>query len=320
MYGHSLKDKMNNSISTPCKYSALMGWTNKRKNRHLKLATAKREHITEYLRANFPGFEQAEISELPTELYVRETRHVISEYMLPMSDIWKNADHWDSIGYGGYPVDVQATSINDYGYVLSSPTQYAIPFRSLVPLEVENLVVVSRSAGYSSLAAGSARIIPTGMAAGEAGGAAAVHSILEDLTLRELSGHKEEMNELRYTLSRQGAMVDRFELPYPYQGKWFDESVQFLMDYGLVVGGYTNDLQVDEPLKALSFSNLLSSGLLRIDPTVHDQVAGKLNAANNKTGFDNQIFTRDSLASFLIEVFTSKLPVHNLGSKLWKPG
>lgn len=278
------------------------------KKQALEIGNREAEHITEYLRANFPGFEQAEISELPTELYVRETRHVISEYMLPMSDIWKNADHWDSIGYGGYPVDVQATSINDYGYVLSSPTQYAIPFRSLVPLEVENLVVVSRSAGYSSLAAGSARIIPTGMAAGEAGGAAAVHSILEDLTFRELSGHKEEMNELRYTLSRQGAMVDRFELPYPYQGKWFDESVQFLMDYGLVVGGYTNDLQVDEPLKALSFSNLLSSGLSRIDPTMHDQVAGKLNAANNKTGFDNQIFTRDSLASFLIEVFTSETP------------
>lgn len=284
------------------------------KKQALEIGNREAEHITEYLRANFPGFEQAEISELPTELYVRETRHVISEYMLPMSDIWKNADHWDSIGYGGYPVDVQATSINDYGYVLSSPTQYAIPFRSLVPLEVENLVVVSRSAGYSSLAAGSARIIPTGMAAGEAGGAAAVHSILEDLTFRELSGHKEEMNELRYTLSRQGAMVDRFELPYPYQGEWFDESVQFLMDYGLVVGGYTNDLQVDEPLKALSFSNLLSSGFMRIDPALHEKYAGKLQSMKNTAGFEEQSFTRDSFASYIIEVFTSETP----GKQPWK--
>ena len=142
------------------------------------IATGKKEtlHILKYLQTNFPGFEKAEIVSYPEELYVRETRHIWAEYQLPMADLWKNSDQWDSIGIASYPVDVQAQTPHDYGYVIASPKQYAIPFRSLVPKDIDGLLVVGRSAGYSSLAAGSARIVPTGMVTGEAAGtAAALH-------------------------------------------------------------------------------------------------------------------------------------------------
>ena len=76
------------------------------------------QHVVEYLRKEFSGFENAEIASYPSELYVRETRHILAEYQLPMSDIWKNSDHWDNIGYGAYPVDVQAQTPHDYGYVI----------------------------------------------------------------------------------------------------------------------------------------------------------------------------------------------------------
>ena len=131
------------------------------------------ENILAYLQKEFPGFEDAKIASFPTELYVRETRHILAEYQLSMADVWTNRDHWDSIGFGAYPVDVQAQTPQDYGYVLSDPKQYAIPFRSLVPKEIDGLLVVGRSAGFSSLAAGSARVVPTGMVTGEAAGVAA---------------------------------------------------------------------------------------------------------------------------------------------------
>lgn len=282
------------------------GLDKKSKTEALEKGNREAEHILSYLRANFPGFENAVIAEPPSELYVRETRHIKSEYMLPMSDIWKNADHWDSIGFGGYPVDVQATSLGDYGYVLSSPVQYAIPFRSLVPLEIENLLVVSRSAGYSSLAAGSARIIPTGMAAGEAGGAAAALSLEKNITFRQLANNEKAIQELRTGLKNQGAMLDHFDLTYPYEGEWFDGAVQFLMDYGLAVGGYTNDLGVEEPLNTLSFSNMLSMGLLRIDQELHSLHKSRLDAIYALEGVDQQILTRNGAASFMISVFTDE--------------
>lgn len=282
------------------------GLDKKSKTEALEKGNREAEHILSYLRANFPGFENAVIAEPPSELYVRETRHIKSEYMLPMSDIWKNADHWDSIGFGGYPVDVQATSLGDYGYVLSSPVQYAIPFRSLVPLEIENLLVVSRSAGYSSLAAGSARIIPTGMAAGEAGGAAAALSLEKNITFRQLANNEKAIQELRTGLKNQGAMLDHFDLPYPYEGEWFDGAVQFHLDYGLAAGGYTNDLGVEEPLNTINFSNMLSMGLLRIDQKLHNLYKPRFDAIYALEGVEQQILTRNGAASFMISVFTDE--------------
>ena len=86
--------------------------------KQLKKEKEKRSIFLDYLQKEFPGFEHAEIASFPTELYVRETRHIWAEYQLPMSDVWSNRDHWDSIGFGAYPVDVQAQTTNDYGYVI----------------------------------------------------------------------------------------------------------------------------------------------------------------------------------------------------------
>ena len=61
---------------------------------------------------------------------------------------------------------------DDWGGVVLKPKQYAIPYRSIVPLKVDNLLVVGRSASFDTLPHGSARVIPTGMATGQAAGAA----------------------------------------------------------------------------------------------------------------------------------------------------
>ncbi|WP_274306929.1 FAD-dependent oxidoreductase [Solibacillus daqui] len=238
-------------------------------NEAAKLAAiekGKREtlHIVDYLRKEFSGFENAEIVSYPTELYVRETRHILAEYQLPMSDIWTNMDHWDNIGYGAYPVDVQAQTPQDYGYVLSTPEQYAIPFRSLVPLEIDGLLVVGRSSGYSSLAAGSARIVPTGMVTGDAAGIAASLAILEGITVRELSKDEELIEQLRTNLKQHGAFVDHITSTYPYQDEWFDQSIQLLMDYGLVVAGYDNELPIEKEVSTHNFMNMLMSASKRM--------------------------------------------------------
>ncbi|AWE06336.1 FAD-dependent oxidoreductase [Lysinibacillus sp. 2017] len=220
--------------------------------------------IVDYLRKEFGGFENAEIAGYPTELYVRETRHILAEYQLPMSDVWKNSDHWDNIGYGAYPVDVQAQTPHDYGYVISTPSQYAIPFRSLVPLKIDGLLVVGRSAGYSSLAAGSTRIVPTGMVTGDAAGTAASLAIKEGVTFRELSKDEALIEQLRANLKHQGAFVKQVEASYPYEDEWFDQSVQTLINYGLVIGGYDNDLMVEKPVTTHNFMNMLMGSVNRI--------------------------------------------------------
>ncbi|RZT21555.1 FAD-dependent oxidoreductase [Fictibacillus sp. BK138] len=241
------------------------------KQKAIEIAKEETKHILAYLQKEFPGFEKAEVESFPPELYVRETRHVKTEYQLPMTDIWENKDHWDSIGFGAYPVDVQATSPGDYGYVISKPEQYAIPFRSLIPLKVDNLLIASKAAGYSSIAAGSARVVPTGMTLGEAAGAASAISIKNETTFREMSENKELIKNLQETLKEQGANLYAFDIKFPYEGEWFYENTKPLIDYGLVVGGYTNEFPVNKPISEVSFSNLLTNGINRMMPETAGQ-------------------------------------------------
>lgn len=269
------------------------------------------ENILTYLKMEFPGFENAEIASFPSELYVRETRHIWAEYQLPMSDVWTNRDHWDNIGYGAYPVDIQAQTPQDYGYIVSVPKQYAIPFRSLVPKEIDGLLVVGRAAGFSSIAAGSARVVPTGMTTGEAAGAAAAIASREGMTFREISKNEALIETLRTILAEQGAFVDHISTSYPYEGEWYDGAIQTLINYGLIFGRYDNDMKVDEGTTRESFIRIIKDGIYRVNPDKYNQIEDELElsyqeATQNKDsllrGKDvihllNQIFDEDLSAT-----------------------
>lgn len=261
------------------------------------------DHILTYLKEEFPGFEKAEVLSYPPELYVRETRHIWAEYQLPMSDVWTNRGHWDAIAYGAYPVDIQAQTPQDFGYIVSVPKQYAIPFRSLIPLEIDGVLVVGRSAGYSSLAAGSARVVPTGMATGEAAGVAAALSVKYDVSFREMSKNKAQIETLRETLAQQGAFVEQMTTDYPYKDEWYDGAIQTLINYGLIFGRYDNDMKVEEPATSHSFMQIIKDGIHRSNPDKFKQIEHQLHEV------DTEIFnaadipiSRDVVADILVKL------------------
>lgn len=272
------------------------------KKEAIEIGKKETRNVLKFLQKEFPGFEQAQIASFPTELYVRETRHIIAEYQLPMSDIWTNKDHWDSIGIGAYPVDVQTITPYDTGYVLCDPKQYGIPFRSLVPKKVEGLLIVGRSAGYSSLAAGSARIVPTGMVTGEAAGVAAALAIENGVSFHEMSQNAQLIERLRSKLEDQGAFVNHFYTDYPYKDEWYDESIQTLINYGLVVGGYNNNLKVEDVVTIQNFIYLLKGAISRSSPNNHN-LKTKLEVILSKfTGNRNETIKLNEATSILSEL------------------
>ncbi|MEC9488295.1 MAG: FAD-dependent oxidoreductase [Halanaerobium sp.] len=276
-------------------------------------------HILDFLQKNFPGFSQAEIASFPTELYIRETRHILAEYQLPLSDLWENKDHRDGIALGAYPVDIQARSKNDYGYVLCDPIQYAIPFRSLIPLKVNGLLVVGRSAGYSSLAAGSTRIVATGMATGEAAGVAAAISIRQGLSFREMAWQEETLAELRTRLQEQGAALEHFQLGYPYQGEWYYPALRKLLNYGLVCGGYRNDLQVDQDADTLMFANLLIQAVRRSKPELFAAKRALVERMYQEVfSRGKEPLTREKAAEMASLLLTGTRPDHSSGGSYWQ--
>lgn len=266
------------------------------------------KHVLAYLKAEFPGFENAEVKSYPSELYVRESRHIFAEYQLPLSDVWTNKDHWDGIGFGAYPVDVQAQVPNGKDTIYCNPNKYAIPFRSLIPLRIDGLLVVGRAAGYTSLAAGSARVVPTGMTTGEAAGVAAALANETDISFRELSKSKQLINKLRKRLTEQGAYVNHYQANYPYQGEWYDEAIQTLINYGLIQANYTNELDVDKMANRHTFIQILSDGIIRVAPEKYREYKDRLDEIHHKISTSsNGRITRDEAANYIAKLLFAKV-------------
>lgn len=219
------------------------------------------EYIIPYVRENFIGFEQAELVGTASQLYVRESRHVIGQYQLTIDDVLENRDQWDKIAIVAYPADIQPTAGQTYGTVIGSPDRYAIPFRCLVPLEVENMLVIGRSASYTSLAAGSARVIPVGMAEGQAAGVAAAYSLEKQISFRDMAADEKAISSVQKTLKKQGAYLDDFEVHEDFMDHWAYPGVKVIRGLGLLDGGYSNDYRLDEAVGKWRLQNMINNSM-----------------------------------------------------------
>ena len=225
-------------------------------------AKAELVHLLPYIRQNFTGFEKAELASTASRLYVRETRHIIGEYVLTIDDVLENRDQWDKIAIGSYPADVQPSIVQPFGTVIGNPDRYAVPFRSLIPLGVDNLLIVGRSASFTSLAASSARVMPLGMACGQAAGVAAAQSIMENKGFRQMSRDRAAIGRLQASLMDQGAFLEDFVIEEPIMSHWAYDGLAALRRIGLMDGGYRNDYRLEEPMDKWRFQYLLN-GVVR---------------------------------------------------------
>ncbi|MGN7384362.1 FAD-dependent oxidoreductase [Paenibacillus sp. SAFN-117] len=206
----------------------------------LELAKQEIPNVVEYLK-QYKEFENAELDAIAPELYVRETRHMVGLYRLSIIDLLENRDQWDRIAFGSYPADIQRTSPSDDGAIVVHPMKYAVPFRSIVPQDIDGLLVVGRSASYDTLAHGSARVIPTGMAEGQAAGAAAKLAEEHGVTFREMAASKPLIEVLQKRLNEQGMELEPYTLePQPYMKHKNYAGLKAAVYMGLAYGSYGN--------------------------------------------------------------------------------
>ncbi|MCU6709061.1 FAD-dependent oxidoreductase [Paenibacillus sp. J5C_2022] len=244
----------------------------------LELARQEIPNVVEYLK-EYKEFKHAELDAVAPELYVRETRHMVGLYRLSIVDLLENRDHWDRIAFGSYPADIQRTSPSDNGAVVLHPLKYAVPFRSIVPKDIDGLLVVGRSASYDTLAHGSARVIPTGMAEGQAAGAAAKLAEAHGITFRELAASKPLIEELQQRLNDQGMELEPYTLePQSYMKHKDYAGLKAAVYMGLAYGSYGNAaFDLDRPSNAQRMVNQMN-GARRMFP---EQLPGDPYAAVN---------------------------------------
>lgn len=224
------------------------------------IANEELPKITEFLRENLVGFKNVELVGTADEFYVRETRHLDAEYKLTVDDVLENRDFDDRIAFGSYPIDMQATVIDEGDLIIGKPDMYAVPFRSIVPKGFDNLLVAGRSTGYEALAHGSARTVPVGMTVGQAAGIASAYANKKNISFQSFIGESglRHMKSIQSILNQNGANL----YPIPtydnsIMNHWAYDGVKFLRSFGLIAAGYDNEYRMDETITKAEFIDLV---------------------------------------------------------------
>lgn len=142
------------------------------------------EGVARYLRERIPGFENARIEAIAPVLGVRETRHVVGEYTLTGADSLGGVTFDDSIGADASALDIHDPKGADVDF--QGLTPYEIPYRCLLPLKVEQVLVAGRCISADHAAHARSRNMPACMSTGQAAGVAAAVAVEQGVKVRDV--------------------------------------------------------------------------------------------------------------------------------------
>jgi predicted RecA/RadA family phage recombinase len=132
--------------------------------------------VTQFLKT-LPAFARAFVSHAAPQVGVRESRRAIGRYQLTREDVVSGRKFEDGIARASWPIELWEEGRLGATYeFLTDGTHYDIPLRCLQARDIDNLFVAGRCMSATHEALGSARVIGTCLATGEAVGRAAARS------------------------------------------------------------------------------------------------------------------------------------------------
>lgn len=152
-----------------------------------------------------PCFENSYFLEAYPWIGVRESRRLIGQHVLSEDDLLRSHRFDDAIATGCWYLDLHPNkttvgSANDFQPEKVQPAPYDIPYRSLLPRKLDNLLVAGRCHSATRGAHASSRVTVTAMAMGQAAGVAAALAVQQNVGPQEIQGTR-----VRDILSTQGA-------------------------------------------------------------------------------------------------------------------
>jgi hypothetical protein len=138
----------------------------------------------------------------PHQLYIREARRMVSDYVMTENEVLGKKEVPKPIGMGSYSLDSHNTQryVTDKGFVqnegdigVKAPAPYSIGYGAIVPKKSEcTNLLVPVCLSSSHIAYGSARMEPVFMILGESAAAAAVLAINDKVAVQDVSYEKLE--------------------------------------------------------------------------------------------------------------------------------
>lgn len=166
--------------------------------------------LMKFFKKYVPGFENSYLLQTAPQIGVRETRRIIGEHVFGVEDVAEGKKYPDVVMRSAYPVDIHSPVGRGYvrkddgkpGIAPPPGDWYEVPYRCLVPLGVEQLLVAGRCISSTHEGQAAMRIMPNCMALGQAAGTAAALSVRHEVSPRNL-----DTALLRQALLDQGAII-----------------------------------------------------------------------------------------------------------------
>jgi hypothetical protein len=144
----------------------------------------------DFMKKNIPSFENSFILDTASQTGTRGSRRLIGEYFITQDDLQNGKKFDDTIAV-----------IPHFGPQGGAPFIH-FPFRALVPVKVEGLLVAGRSFSSDAHANNMVNLIPHCIAMGQAAGTAAAIAIKQGISPRKV-----DYGTLQTTLMKQGVLL-----------------------------------------------------------------------------------------------------------------
>ena len=144
--------------------------------------------LSQFLRSDIPGFSDAHMTLLSPTVGVRETRKLEAIYKLTGQDLARGTKFNDGIVCCDNPIDdvMRSDASMTHDAIVDKGSYYTIPFRSLIPANVPNLMFAGRIVCADPVAFASVRGMPQCMAMGQAVGTAAALALKNKVAVQAI--------------------------------------------------------------------------------------------------------------------------------------
>ncbi|HJA68602.1 MAG TPA: FAD-dependent oxidoreductase [Firmicutes bacterium] len=145
--------------------------------------------IFDYIKKNVPMFKDVELIAIAPQTGVRESRHIHGLYTLETDECVHGAQFEDGICDVAFSMDLHLPDKDEQENIhLEAP--YQIPYRCLVPVNRNGLLVAGRCISGTYETNGSYRVTGDCMATGQAAGAAAALAVKQNVNVRDVDIHQ----------------------------------------------------------------------------------------------------------------------------------
>lgn len=162
------------------------------------------DEIFRFLVKYVPGCENARLLTSGTHLGIRETRHIDGLATLTTDDVLSARVTDDAVMLAANSIDIHGKfgPLSNQYITLPEGRFYGVPYGTLVPRGMDNLLVAGRSISADSDAAGAVRVMPPCMGLGQAAGCAAALAVRDGVSVAAV-----DTDKLRETLKDSGVYL-----------------------------------------------------------------------------------------------------------------